>query len=210
MDAERTRRDTSRRYRSRLREQHAAQTRERILQAARQLFETEGFAGTKITAIAAQADVSVQTVYSAFGSKAGLVRALVEQMEESASAAQWRDRIATESQPEKILEAFAQWTCAFFLASKPVLSAAQGAATELADLTDQGNRHRRQALRSLIDRLDTMSAVRPDLPPEKAVDRAWLVTGVDTFLDATDACGWSPQTYTSWLTETLVQQILAP
>ncbi len=152
----------------------------------------------------------MQTVYSAFGTKAGVVRAMLEQMEESSNAQMWRSRIAAQNEPEKILEAFARWTCAFFVASKPLLSIAHGAAPELADLAAQGDAHRRLALTSVIGRLEEMHGLRPDLRREEAVDRAWLLTGVATFLGATRGCGWTADAYSSWLAETLGQQLLAP
>lgn len=197
-------------YRSPLREEQAARTRGEIVRAARALFEANGFAGTTISAIATRAGVSVQTVYSVFGTKAGVARAIVEQMEVSAKTEMWSKRIAAENEPEKILEAFAQWTCAFFVASKPMMSLVHEAASELADLTAQGNAHRRSALTSLISRLGDMHKLRHDLRPAEAVDRAWILTGVETFLSATQGCGWTEDAYSSWLAETLAHQILAP
>lgn len=201
-------RPARRRYRSTVRAQQAARTREAITQAARRLFDAHGFAATTIAAIAHEAQVSQQTVYASFGSKQALVRAIVEQMEESADATTWRERIASEENPEAILAAFAQWTRAFFEASSPSFSIAQQAASELADSAAQGDAHRRQALESLIARLAGMGALRTDLSEQNAVDRAWLLTGIHTYIDATMRCGWAPAAYADWLTETLIQQIL--
>ena len=69
----------TRTYRSTVRAARAERTRAAVVVAARELFEANGFAATTITAIAERADVSVQTVYSSFGSKGGLVRAILEQ-----------------------------------------------------------------------------------------------------------------------------------
>ena len=49
-----------------------------ILAAAETLFRERGYAGTSMPQIAAEAGVVVETVYRAFGSKAGLFRAVVE------------------------------------------------------------------------------------------------------------------------------------
>lgn len=65
-------------YRSTLRARQAARTREEILQAARELFAERGYAPTTITDIADKAEVSPQTVYTAFTSKTGLAIALVD------------------------------------------------------------------------------------------------------------------------------------
>lgn len=49
-----------------------------MLAAAAELFERSGWAGTTVAAIAKQAGVSVETVYSGFGSKKELLRRVVE------------------------------------------------------------------------------------------------------------------------------------
>jgi AcrR family transcriptional regulator len=69
---------TRRRYSSRLRQQQAGQTREQVLAAAAELFGQSGWAGTTVAAIAQQAGVAVETVYSGFGSKKQLLRAVVD------------------------------------------------------------------------------------------------------------------------------------
>jgi AcrR family transcriptional regulator len=67
-----------RRYSSQLRQQHALQTREQVLTAAAALFEESGWAGTTVAAIATRAGVAVETVYSGFGSKKQVLRAVVD------------------------------------------------------------------------------------------------------------------------------------
>ena len=56
-----------RRYDSARRAEQARQTRAAIIAAARRLFLRGGFATTTIAAIAAEAQVSVETIYKAFG-----------------------------------------------------------------------------------------------------------------------------------------------
>ena len=53
-------------------------SRESILAVTRSRFLAEGYAATTIGAIAADAGVSVETVYKAFGNKAGLARAVFD------------------------------------------------------------------------------------------------------------------------------------
>src|SRR5512147_2216856 len=62
-----------RKYSSPVRQEQATQTRQRILAAARQLFAERGYAGTSMQAIAAQADVGMQTIYAIFKSKPRLL-----------------------------------------------------------------------------------------------------------------------------------------
>jgi AcrR family transcriptional regulator len=65
-------------YDSQRRRQQAAQTRRDIEAAANKLFRERGYAGTSMPVIAAEAGVVVETIYRAFGSKAGLFKAVVE------------------------------------------------------------------------------------------------------------------------------------
>src|SRR6478672_6190273 len=67
---------TKRRYDSPRRREQAAATRRGILQAAQRLFERDGYAATTMAAIAAEAGVALKTVYVAFETKSGLLRAL--------------------------------------------------------------------------------------------------------------------------------------
>src|SRR5216683_1992409 len=67
---------SKRRYESPRRRQQAAATRKEILEAARRLFEQQGYAGTTMAAIAAGAGVALKTVYVVFETKSGVLRAL--------------------------------------------------------------------------------------------------------------------------------------
>src|SRR3954469_18835478 len=64
-----------RRYESPRRREQAAATRRQILEAAERLFAERGYAATTMAAIAGEAGVAVKTVYLAFETKAGLLRA---------------------------------------------------------------------------------------------------------------------------------------
>ncbi len=66
-------------YKSLVRERQADDTRRRIVEAARQLLQTEGYDGMTIEAIARRAEVSAPSVYAIFKSKTGLLIALLDQ-----------------------------------------------------------------------------------------------------------------------------------
>src|SRR3954462_3824016 len=66
----------TRRYDSTRRREQAAATRLEILEAAQRLFERDGYVATTMAAVAAEAGVALKTVYLAFETKAGLLRAL--------------------------------------------------------------------------------------------------------------------------------------
>src|SRR5256885_1857069 len=66
-------------YKSPARERQAGDTRRRIVEAARQLLQREGYAGMTIEAIAQRAEVSAQSVYAIFKSKTGILIELLDQ-----------------------------------------------------------------------------------------------------------------------------------
>ncbi|MET0865966.1 MAG: TetR/AcrR family transcriptional regulator [Nakamurella sp.] len=198
------------RYSSPLRAQRAADTRDRIAKAARELFATHGFGGTTIARIAQRAGVSVQTVYATYGSKGAIVSALTTQFEADADAAGWRARIEHSTEPAMMLRTFAQWTRALLSSSRETITAVQAAATDpaIAQLRDVGDQHRRAALKKLVERIEVAKGLRADVSAERAVDRAWMLTGIELYLAAVDGCGWSDLDYEEWLSEALQQQLL--
>ena len=76
--ARRPARQPARQYDSSRRTRQAAQTRAEVLAAAVVLFNEHGWAATKLADIAAHAGVAVETIYSGFGSKKGLLRAAMD------------------------------------------------------------------------------------------------------------------------------------
>jgi AcrR family transcriptional regulator len=200
-----------RRYRSELREQRAADTRRRITRAAGELFAAHGFAGTTVASIAARARVSEATVYATFGTKGAVVRALLGEMEQQADVAGWSERIDGEPDPRRKLRAFAQWTRVLFSSSKATIAAVRDALADpaLIELGQEGDRRRREGLRGLISSLARAGALKPGLSRREAVDRAWMLTGLELYLAAVDGCGWSDAHYERWLAATLVEQLLA-
>jgi len=68
--------ETRRSYHSPRREAQAAATRREILDAAGRLFERQGYAATTMAAIAAEAGVSLKTVYVAFATKPRVLQGL--------------------------------------------------------------------------------------------------------------------------------------
>ncbi len=209
-DAESAEPHTKRSYRSTVRDERADETRRRIAAAAQDLFVQHGFAGTTVADIAERAGVATPTVYATFGSKGAIIKALLTQMEGNADSASWIQRIKQGPTPQAKLAAFAEWTTVLLSSSKLMIKAASGAATEPAmmELRAEGDRRRREGLRGLIGALALDGALPKRLSEGRALDRAWMVTGVDLYLSATDGCGWSDDEYQQWLTALLHEQLL--
>src|SRR4051794_7797014 len=72
-----------------------AETREKVIGAARQLFAEAGFHRVSLDVIARRADVARATVYHQFGSKLGVLGAVVEDFERRAGLAALAELIET-------------------------------------------------------------------------------------------------------------------
>lgn len=204
--------NVKRSYRSALRDDRALETRRRIAAAAKDLFAERGFAGTTVASIAATAGVSAPTVYAIFGSKGAIVKALLTQMEHDADGPGWVQRIAEQPTPQDRLTAFVHWTTALLSSSKATIQAVQGAAADPAiiELREEGDRRRRDGLSAVIALLVQDDALAVGLSEKRALDRAWMLTGVDLYLSATEGCGWTDADYEQWLAALLHQQLLRP
>src|ERR1700712_3410787 len=68
----------TRRYSTELRTEQTAVARRLILAAAGRLFIEKGYLGTTLATVAAQAGVSVQTVYNVIGGKSAILKAVYD------------------------------------------------------------------------------------------------------------------------------------
>jgi len=94
-------------YHSPRRQQQAAATRQGILEAAERLFERRGYPATTMEQVAAEAGVALKTVYVAFATKSGLLRALwdlrLKGDQDQAAVAErpWYREVVGELDPER-------------------------------------------------------------------------------------------------------------
>src|SRR5690349_21122557 len=101
--------NSKRTYDSRRRQEQAAATRQDILDAAQRRFERDGYAATTMAAIAAEARVALKTVYVAFETKSGLLRALWnvrlrgDEADVPVGERDWYREVLEETNPERQL-----------------------------------------------------------------------------------------------------------
>lgn len=119
---------TTRNYRSERRSQQAQETWRIIRTSARRLFEQNGFSATTVASIAAEAKVSVATVYAAFGSKAGILSEMMDALEELAAGDEDPATVIfAETDPVRQLSLFVHWVRTLFERGEPLVRAALGA-----------------------------------------------------------------------------------
>ena len=208
-----------RRYESPRRQEQAAQTRRDILVAAGTLFRDRGYAGTSMPQIAAEAGVVVETVYRAFGSKAGLFRAVVESV---LAGGPTRADVPVEERPQiraMIEEPDPRRQVALYAATQPgihrragpllrALRDAAGTDTELRRLWDEMEGWRLDGQGRMAGMLAERGALRHRLSVEAARDVVWTLCSLAVHDLLVLERGWSYERYQAWLTDALVRELL--
>ena len=194
-----------------VRQRQADDTRSRIVEATRQLLQSEGYAGMTVEAIAQQAEVSAQSVYAIFKSKTGILIALLDQsMLESDYEKVVQQALGT-TDPERRLRLSARVARQIRRAHSAAFDLMRGAgvvAPELAKLGRQRERLRYDKEEGTINFLRESGRLRPGLTHKAARDLFWMLTGGDVYRMLVTERRWSPQQYEDWLADTLVSSLL--
>jgi AcrR family transcriptional regulator len=193
------------------REQYAEETKQAIVDAARQLFRTQGYFGTKVNEIAAVARVSPATVYAVSGGKNGLLESLIESWATAPIVASTLSNIDELEEPDAILRLLAA-SCRsmreefgdiirVLLATAPhVEVVAQSLAVATATY--------RRALQSVAKRLATLGALRDGLKKGDALDILWFYFGYSALFTLVDDNGWSYDKAQHWLADEAIRVLL--
>jgi AcrR family transcriptional regulator len=204
-----------RRYDSSRRRRQAAATRRDILDAAQRLFESQGYAATTMEAIAGEAGVALKTVYVAFETKSGLLRALWNHLlrggrEEVPVAEQpWYREVMDEPDPERRLRLTARNSRVVKLRIAGVLEVIRTAAPIDPDIGALWRRietefHANQ--RTIVASLDEQGALGVDV--ERAADILWTLNHPSLWQLLVEQRGWTPEQYEQWCADAACSQLL--
>jgi AcrR family transcriptional regulator len=174
-------------YRLGQRQATSEQTRTRILAAARQLLAAAGGIGAfTVEAVARQSDVSRMTVYYQFGSKAGLLEALFDQL--ATTGGLQGGAAAALGQPDP-LDALAAYVAAFgrFWAAERLVLRRLRSLAALDPELEHGVRARDARRRKGLELLAGRLADRYGQPPPQALGEAVVVLHMLTSFEAFDA-----------------------
>ena len=210
---------TRRPYRSTRRAEQAAQTRRDILAAAGALFRERGYTGVSMPVIAVAAGVVVETIYRAFGSKAGLFKAVIDA---AVAAGSTRSETPVEERPAikaLIEEPDPRRQVAMYAATQPgihrrsgpllrALAAAAGSDPDLRALWDEIEASRLAGQGRFVGMLGGRGALRKDASVELATDALWTLTSIAVFDMLVTTRGWSVERYEAWLAEALACALL--
>jgi AcrR family transcriptional regulator len=197
-------------YHSPRRQQAAAATREAIIEAAQQLFATQGYPRTSVAQIAEAAQVAANTVYTSVGGKPQLLAAITERGTGDPGVAETLTAAARATDPAEVIRLTAAGTRRVnqrrAQAVAILLDSAQAdpAAAEMLRVTV---RRYRDALAALARRLEDLGAVEPS-GPNKAADVFWYLFGWTSWRTLITDLQWSWDEAEQWLARRGIDALL--
>lgn len=196
------------------RQQRSLATRQKIRDGARELFLSRGYTATTIPEIARAAGVAHQTVYFTYGSKAGVLSAIVDaeivgdlEPVPLLQRPQVRRIAALPDARERLHRAVAV-LCDVTQRVAPLYEIARSGATddEVRDLLDRHERERWDTHSALVGLL--ADDLRPGLGLGEAVDRLYALVSHDVFWLLVVRRGWTRLRWRSYAQEEAARQLL--
>jgi AcrR family transcriptional regulator len=205
----------ARRRRERAEEERRA-TRQRVVEAARNLFLARGYVATTMGDIAQEAGMALQSVYNVGQSKADLLH-LVTDLAVSGDEQEVMllDRpdfaaISVESSAERQVQMIAALIAATMERLAPVWVAyREAAAVDARAAANLIAAHRRRH-DTFAGMIRMLPEERLREPPEESTATAWAIGSIDVFLLLRSVLEWDPTRYSEWLSRTLVNQLVTP
>ena len=205
----------SRRYSSTVRDEQAARTRARILDAAAALFLDRGYARTTVQEIAERAGVARDTVHAVFGSKARVLTALIDtrlvpdgavgNVTETAAAQAVKDEV----DPRRQIELFATSMAALSTRLRPVfeiLRTASAVEPEMAAVFAEMDGYRLKNMQVTAKWFAARGPLR--VSTKRAAEIIWVLASPDVGRMLCDELGYSEADHARWLADTLARSLL--
>jgi AcrR family transcriptional regulator len=205
-------------YHSSVRSEKARATRRRVIDAAVRLFLAGGYAGTTMAAVAAEAEVSGDTVFHLFGSKRGLLQEAMDVVvggdDADVPLLQRADPQAmrTETDQRRQLALFAAGIAVQLERIGPVDAMLRSAAAvdpEIAALrADLHQRQRRQAMTTVAGWIGARGAFLDQMAVDEVAAVLWTLTSPEVHTMLRTDWDWPPERYERWLRTTLERSLL--
>jgi AcrR family transcriptional regulator len=206
-----------RRYDSTRRQEQAASTRAKIVDAAQRLFVENGYVATSMAAIAAEAGVALKTVYAAFETKSGVLAAVWNRLLRGDDAPapvgerDWYREVLEEPDPRRQLRLNARNARAARERFGPLLEVIRTGAPSDPDVGAlwariQSEFHDNQ--RAIVVTLHERDALKKGLDVEAASDLLWTLNHPSVYQLLVGERGWTLDRYEQWLGDVLCSQLL--
>ncbi len=206
-----------RKYYSPRREEQAMHTRKAILDAAYLIFSRRGYETTTIEAIANEANVSPETIYATFKNKYNLLDALVNRTVgvydrplnfSSAYKLPKTSNIGNDIMLDhfvieitNLLESFTELLI--------IIRNASNTDNNIKDMYDRLLLNWRNSVKSFLGQAFYGDDIHTgQLPDESLLDAIWAISSWDVFHLLTHYQNWSKLDYSTWLSESIKQQLI--
>jgi AcrR family transcriptional regulator len=208
---------SKRRYDSSGRQAQARRNREAILDAAQRQFLEGGYGTTTIAAVAAEAGVSVETIYKAFGGKPGLVRAIYDRGlvgRQAVPAYQRADEMREgETDPRTIMRNWGRIASEVHSMVSPIerlVRAAAASDPDMAALLQAHNDLREARARHHARFLRERGYLRQGVTLGQATDILWTCTSDELYDLLVVQRGWSLPRFARFLGDYMIAALLPP
>ena len=207
-----------RRYDGSRRQAQTMRTRTRVIDAAKGLFGEQGYPATTIDSIAAAADIPLPTLYRLFGSKRGILKAVLDiafggDSEPVAFVDRPQVRAAlAEPDAGALLDRFAGIARELMARSatlQHVLSTAAVVDAEAGELLDEVRRQRHVGQSRIVAAVAARGALDARLTRPEAEDTVYALLSPDLYRVLTVERGWGDDRYETWLARSLRSLLLA-
>lgn len=197
------------------RQELARRNRDAIVEAAERRFLRDGYAVTTIAAIAADAGVSVDTIYKSFGGKPGLVRAIRSRAlagEGPVPAEQRSDALHYGDQdPRTIIKAWGALTAEVAPRVAPILLLIRSAAATDAEavvLLEEMDADRLRRMTGNARRLRDAGHLRRGVTLARAADVLWTYSAPELYELLVLRRGWHPNRYGRFVADAMIDALL--
>lgn len=189
-----------------------------VVQAAQALFLERGYTATTIEAISNTSDVPAATVYRLFSAKLGILKALLDaSIAGDDQAAPLLERgntraLLADPDPVRQLSGFAGICGQINARSAPVyriLLSAADSDPEAAALLAGYARQRQAGQGQIASALARSGVLRPGVKEQDAADIIHALMSPEVYRLLVDERAWSLERYEQWLTDILIDQLLA-
>lgn len=198
-------------YQSTSRNAQAAQTKKRILEAAKDLFESEGFEYATIEKIAQVATVAIPTVYALFQSKLGVLRALMDEVFPKDQFETLVEKSKEALSPKERLQYSAKIARQIYDAERAQMEVLRGASVlspEFKELEKEREMRRHDRQEVTISAMAKENSLAQGMNVSRARDLLWVFTGRDIYRMLVIERGWSSEEYEKWLAELLANILI--
>jgi AcrR family transcriptional regulator len=198
------------------RQQRAARTRRRMIDAAYRLFTERGYPATTMADIAAEAGVAVQTLYFTFRTKAELLqnvyeRAVLGDADTLPELQPWYAQMVAAPTLDAALQILLDAVAGVLARTAPLDDYIKSASSDPdpARIRAYNERLRRDAWSQFVAHLAEKAPLRAGLTPHHATDILLTLMGPASYQTLVGEYGWTPLQWRDWCRHAITTTLFA-